>query len=82
MKGEFNGRLDTVFFQLTRRVTVDDMKKNFDKINEMLFLKFKQVEDNKQAVRDMLTYQKYFYPLQMQAIIGENLMNMEAAMND
>ncbi len=41
MKGEFNGRLDTVFFQLTRRVTVDDMKKNFDKLNEMLFIKFK-----------------------------------------
>ena len=40
------------------------------------------MEDNKQAVRDMLNYQKYFYPLQMQAIIGENMMNLESAMND
>ena len=82
MQGEFNGRLDTVFFQLTRRVTVDDLKKNFDKLNDMLFIKFKQVEDNKQAVRDMLNYQKYFYPMQMQAIVGENMMNLEAAMKD
>jgi len=82
MQGEFNGRLDTIFFQLTRRVTVDDMKKNFDKLNDMLFIKFKQVEDNKQAVRDMLNYQKYFYPMQMQAIVGENMMNLEAAMKD
>ena len=58
------------------------MKKNFDKMNDMLYIKFTQVEDNKQAVRDMLNYQKYFYPLQMQAIIGENMMNLEAAMKD
>ena len=41
------------------------MKKNFDKLNDMLFIKFQQVESNKQALRDMLNYQKYFYPLQM-----------------
>ena len=58
------------------------MKKNFDKLNDMLFIKFEQVEDNKQAVRDMLTYQKYFYPLQMQVIVGENMMELGAAMKD
>ena len=82
MQGEFNGRIETILFQLTRRVTVDDMKKNFDKLNDMLYIKFKQVEDNKHAVRDMLNYQKYFYPLQMQAIIGENMMELETAMKD
>ena len=30
----------------------------------------------------MLNYQKYFYPLQMQAIIGENMMELGAAMKD
>ena len=30
----------------------------------------------------MLNYQKYFYPLQMQAIIGENMMELNAAMKD
>ena len=58
------------------------MKKNFTKLNDMLFIKFKQVEDNKQAVRDILNYQKYFYPLQMQALIGDNMMNLDAAMRD
>lgn len=82
IQGEFNGRFETVLYQLERRITVDDMKKNFDKLNDMLFIKFKQVEDNKAAVRDMLNYQKYFYPMQMQAIVGENMMNLQAAMKD
>ena len=30
----------------------------------------------------MLNYQKYFYPMQMQAIVGENMMNLSAAMKD
>ena len=82
MQGQFNGRIDTILYQLTRRVTVEDMKKNFDKLSDMLFIKFQQVEENKQTVRDMLVYQKYFYPLQMQAMIGENMMNLQAAMKD
>ena len=48
----------------------------------MLYIKFTQVEDVKQALRDVLTYQKHFYPLQMQAIIGENMMNLTSAIND
>ena len=36
----------------------------------------------KHAMRDMLNYQKYFYPLQMQAVIGENMMNLTSAMKD
>ena len=66
LQSEFNGRIETVFYQLTRRVTTDDIKKNFNKYNEMLEIKFRQVEDTKTAVRDLLTYQKYFYPIQMQ----------------
>ena len=81
-QGEFNGRIETVHFQLSRRVTVDDMRKNFDKLNDMLFIKFAQVEENKQALRDMMNYQKFFYPLQMQALIGENMMHLDAAMRD
>ena len=82
MQGEFNGRLDSIHYQLKQRVTVDDMKKNFNKLTDMLNIKFRQVEDNKHALRDMINYQKHFYPLQMQAIIGENMMNLEAAMRD
>ena len=82
MQGEFNGRIETIFYQISQRVTVDDMKKNFTKLNDMLAVKFKQVEDNKHALRDMINYQKHFYPLQMQAIVGENMMNLDAAMRD
>ena len=82
LQGEFNGRIETIFFQLDRRVTIDDMRKNFNKLNDMLFIKFTQVEQNKQALRDMINYQKWFYPLQMQALIGENMMHLDAAMRD
>lgn len=58
------------------------MERNFAKLSDILQIKFREVEDNKHAVRDMLNYQKYFYPLQMQAIIGENMMNLTAAMSD
>lgn len=30
----------------------------------------------------MIAYQKYFYPLQMQALVGENMMNLQSAMKD
>lgn len=51
-----NGRVETLFYQLGRRVTVDDARKNFKALNDMLFIKFKQLEDTKTAVRDMITY--------------------------
>lgn len=65
MQGEFNGRFDSLLFELTRRVSVDDFRRNFDKLNDILFIKFSQVEDMKAAQRDMINYQKHFYPLQM-----------------
>ena len=48
----------------------------------MVFVKFKQVEDVKSGLRDLITYQKYFYPLQMQVLIGENFAKLEAAQKD
>ena len=65
MQGEFNGRLDAQNFQLQRRITVEDMKANFNKLNDMLYIKFTQLDDMKAAQRDMLNYQKNFYPLEM-----------------
>lgn len=65
MQGEFNGRFDTLLFELARRVSVDDFRRNFDKLNDILFIKFSEVEDMKAAQRDMINYQKHFYPLQM-----------------
>jgi hypothetical protein len=47
MHADFTGRIETIFYQLSRRVTDDDMKKNFKRLNEMLAIKFNQVEDVK-----------------------------------
>ena len=41
------------------------MQLNFQALNDILYLKFQQVEDLKLGVKDMATYQKYIYPLQM-----------------
>jgi hypothetical protein len=49
------------------------MSANFKALNDMLFVKFSQLEDIKQTVKDMLVFQKYFYPLQMQTLIAENM---------
>ena len=65
MQGEFNGKIEAQNFQLQRRITVEDMKANFGKLNDMLYIKFTQLEDMKAAQRDMLNYQKNFYPLEM-----------------
>ena len=50
---------------LAKSVTDHDMGLNFEKLNDILFVKFKQLEDTKTAVRDLLAYQKYFYPMQL-----------------
>jgi hypothetical protein len=34
-------------FDIDRRAKVDDMKQNFEKLNEILFVKFEQLEDTK-----------------------------------
>ena len=53
-----------MFFDIDRRAKVHDVKQNFEKLNEILIVKFKQIEDTKQAMRNLVTYQKYFHPIQ------------------
>jgi len=82
LKEQLNGRMDNVLTEMAHKCGVHDMRLNFKKLNDMLYIKFKQLEDTKSGLRDVLTYQKYFYPLQMQAAINENLQNLESAMAD
>ena len=65
LKTEINGRLDNVLDQLNLRVSIEDVTLNFERLNDLLLVKFSQVEDTKESVRDIMAYQKYFYPLQM-----------------
>ena len=57
--------MDNVLEQVEAKVSINDMKLNFKTLNDMLFVKFRQLEDTKQGMRDLLTYVKYFYPLQV-----------------
>jgi hypothetical protein len=58
-----SGRLDSVLEDLRLRVSITDMKLNFKKLNDMLFIKFTQVEDVKAGLRDVIAFQKDFYPM-------------------
>ena len=39
------------------------MHLNFKALSDLMFVKFKQLEDMKMGLRDTLVFQKYFYPL-------------------
>jgi hypothetical protein len=39
------------------------LKRNFKDLSDLLLVKFRQLENCKEGLRDMLVYQKYFYPL-------------------
>ena len=54
-------RFQQVEFKLTQRVSINDMKQNFDILNDILQVKFRQVEDTKEAVRSVIAYQKYYH---------------------
>ena len=39
-----DGKLDNIAFEMTTKVRLDDMKQNFKQLNDLLLVKFKQVE--------------------------------------
>ena len=79
---DLNGKMDKIEFDLSRKISLVDISANFKALNDMLFIKFGQLEDNRQTVRDMLVFQKYFYPLQMQTMIAENMAQFGVASKD
>lgn len=58
------------------------MQLNFKALNDLLYLKFQQVEEIKQAFKDVAVYQKYLYPLQTQMLLVQNFEQMESARED
>ena len=82
MKVDVEGRLNEVTLDLQRRCYVDDMAQNFKRLNDILVVKFKQLEDTKQACRNLITYQKYYHPIQTQQQISENLLQLKASKSD
>ena len=58
------------------------MRANFKALTDLLFVKFTQVEEMKQGLRDMLVYQKYYLPLEMQVFFSKYMENFAAANQD
>lgn len=52
-------------YDMSKLVSTHDMKLNFRALSDLLFTKFTQLENMKTSLRDVLVFQKYFYPLQM-----------------
>lgn len=82
VKTELMGEIDQIHFLLKQKTSVTDVSANFRELGDVLNVKFKQVEDCKDGLRDLLVYQKYFYPLEVQSAISQNMQNFKAAMAD
>ena len=63
-------------------VTKKTLKHNFSSLNDLLFVKFKQLEDTKAAVRDLIGFQTYYYPIQLQTAISENINELTGSLED
>ena len=74
--------MEQIQFDCSRKVRIDDMKQNFKQLNDILVVKFRQLEDTKEATRNLITYQKFFHQIQTQQLISENLMALKAARQD
>lgn len=56
LRAYLDGKIDQMYFELSQKVRVDDMRQNFKQFNDLLFIKFKQLEDTKEAVRNLISY--------------------------
>lgn len=51
--------------EIDLRLKVQDFKNNFQILSDLMEQKFAMVEDTQQAMRSMMVYQKYFYPVEL-----------------
>tara|TARA_B110000285_G_C15096102_1_gene602056 strand:+ start:747 stop:1163 length:417 start_codon:yes stop_codon:yes gene_type:complete len=76
LKAFYDGKIDQMNFELSRKIKIDDMKQNFKQLNDILAIKFKQLEDTKDAMRSLIVFNKYYQPIMTQQLISESLMNL------
>ena len=69
-------------FEMDQKVRADHLRQNFKQLNDILAIKFKQLEDTKEATRNLVAYQKHFHKIQTQQLISENLMELNVARED
>lgn len=82
LKTFMDSKIEQMSFDLDRRVRVDDMRQNFKQLRDILLVKFKQLEDTKEATRGLITFQKFFHRIQTQQLISENLLALKVARED
>ena len=68
--------------ELTRKVSNSDLQMNFKAFNSILLTKFIQIEDVRQSLKDVVVYQKYMQPLQLQTSLTKNLDMLQSAQED
>lgn len=56
VKSELKGDYDRAMFALEQKIDVRTMRENMNTLSSLLQIKFKQVEDVKDGLRDMLVY--------------------------
>lgn len=82
LRAHLDGKVEQLNFELSTKLRIDDMKQNFKQLNDILFIKFQQIEDTKEAVRNLISYQKFFHPIQTQQLISENLLQVKVIRDD
>lgn len=50
-------------FGIAQKIKTDDIKQNMKSLKDILVIKFKQLEDTKEATRSLISYQKHFHPM-------------------
>jgi hypothetical protein len=63
LKAYYDGKIDQINFELSRKIKIDDMKQNSKQLNDILGVKFKQLEDTKDAMRSLIVFNKYYQPI-------------------
>lgn len=79
---QLDNRIDGTQLSVTFKVSHDELKRNFDQLNGLLSLQWRHMDDMRKSIRNVITYQKYIYPLQTQNIISENFFKLKEVQDD
>jgi len=51
-----DGKVEQIEYELSERVKFNEIRQNFQSFSDLLVVKFKQLEDTKQATRNIIAY--------------------------
>lgn len=62
-KTELISRIESIEVAIDRKVTYDCMTQNFRVLKDILKVKFIEMEDVKEQLRDIMIYNRYYLPI-------------------